>query len=248
MKKKENKVEEKEEVTTTDKKKEVIKKSKQKASSLYKEFKKFISRGNVVDMSIGVVIGTAFGAIVTALTNIFLNLATWGVPGGLKGLITVLPALNESQAGMKEIGQSFLSSDLNNVAQMLFEKYKDVGTYTSISDARNAIISKYTLHGGIYVSNGAAIIDWGTMINAILTFIVIALVLFAIIKTVAKLNQMREEAKKKLQEEYYKKHPDERPIPVNPKEPELTEQQLLKQILLEIKDQKNKQVKSIKKK
>jgi len=248
MKKDKNKVEEVKEENEPKKSKDTLKKSKQKASSLYKEFKKFISRGNVVDMSIGVVIGTAFGAIVTALTNIFLNLATWGVPGGLKGLITVLPALNESQAGMKEIGQSFLSSDLNSVAQMLYEKYKTAGTYTSVSDARNAIISKYTLHGGIYVSNGAAIIDWGTMINAILTFIVIALVLFVIIKTIAKLNQMREEAKKKLQEEYYKKHPDERPIPVNPKEPELTEQQLLKQILLEIKEQKNTKAKTVKKK
>lgn len=33
------------------------------------DFKKFISRGNVVDMAVGVIIGSAFSAIVTALTN-----------------------------------------------------------------------------------------------------------------------------------------------------------------------------------
>lgn len=35
----------------------------------WQEFKTFIKRGNVVDMAVGVIIGTAFGAIVTALTN-----------------------------------------------------------------------------------------------------------------------------------------------------------------------------------
>lgn len=35
----------------------------------WQDFKKFISRGNIVDMAVGVIIGTAFSAIVTALTN-----------------------------------------------------------------------------------------------------------------------------------------------------------------------------------
>lgn len=35
----------------------------------FADFKKFISRGNIVDMAIGVIIGSAFSAIVTALTN-----------------------------------------------------------------------------------------------------------------------------------------------------------------------------------
>jgi large conductance mechanosensitive channel len=37
--------------------------------SLVKEFKEFVSRGNVVDLAVGVVIGGAFGAIVTSLVN-----------------------------------------------------------------------------------------------------------------------------------------------------------------------------------
>ena len=36
---------------------------------LIKEFKKFISRGNVLDLAVGVIIGTAFSGIVTSLVN-----------------------------------------------------------------------------------------------------------------------------------------------------------------------------------
>ena len=35
----------------------------------FRDFKAFISRGNVIDMAVGVIIGGAFSAIVTALTN-----------------------------------------------------------------------------------------------------------------------------------------------------------------------------------
>ena len=36
-------------------------------------FKKFILRGNVVDMAVGVVIGAAFGGVVTEMTKAFLT-------------------------------------------------------------------------------------------------------------------------------------------------------------------------------
>ena len=39
----------------------------------FKEFKEFISRGNVMDMAIGVIIGGAFSGIVTSLTENFIN-------------------------------------------------------------------------------------------------------------------------------------------------------------------------------
>jgi len=42
-------------------------------SKFLKEFKEFAVKGNVVDMAIGVVIGAAFGKVVTALIEIFLN-------------------------------------------------------------------------------------------------------------------------------------------------------------------------------
>ena len=39
----------------------------------FTEFKKFISRGNVMDMAVGMIIGGAFTAIVTALANPFFD-------------------------------------------------------------------------------------------------------------------------------------------------------------------------------
>ena len=45
------------------------KKLKDKQSGFFKDFKKFVTRGNVVDMAIGVIVGGAFTAIITALSN-----------------------------------------------------------------------------------------------------------------------------------------------------------------------------------
>ena len=54
--------------------KEVIK-DKDKIKNFAMEFKTFISKGNVVDMAVGVIIGSAFGKIVTSLVNdIFMPL------------------------------------------------------------------------------------------------------------------------------------------------------------------------------
>lgn len=56
---------------------------------MFKEFKEFISRGNVMDMAVGVIIGGAFSAIVTALTDkIIMPLVNWvlSATGGAKGL------------------------------------------------------------------------------------------------------------------------------------------------------------------
>lgn len=40
---------------------------------LLKEFKEFAMKGNVIDMAVGVIIGAAFGKVVTAVIDIFLN-------------------------------------------------------------------------------------------------------------------------------------------------------------------------------
>lgn len=63
-----------------------------KKSKLFEEFKKFITKGNVVDMAIGVIIGSAFSAIVTAVVQkILMPIITWAIPtGGMDGLVTVL--------------------------------------------------------------------------------------------------------------------------------------------------------------
>ena len=44
-----------------------------KTGGFFSEFKEFISRGNVVELAVGVIIGAAFGSIVTAFTDDFIN-------------------------------------------------------------------------------------------------------------------------------------------------------------------------------
>lgn len=46
-----------------------LKEATEMSKGLFKEFKVFISRGNVIDLAVGVIIGGAFGKIVTSLVN-----------------------------------------------------------------------------------------------------------------------------------------------------------------------------------
>ena len=57
------------------------KKIAKKGKGFIEEFKSFILRGNVMDMAIGVIIGTAFSDIVTALTKDFINPLINGIGG-----------------------------------------------------------------------------------------------------------------------------------------------------------------------
>lgn len=65
----------------------------------FREFKAFITRGNVIDMAVGVIVGGAFTAIVTALTNqIFKPLVNWalsGADGGLEQAVTMLKVIKD---------------------------------------------------------------------------------------------------------------------------------------------------------
>lgn len=179
----------------------------------FNEFKTFIARGNVLDMAVGVVIGGAFSAIVTALVNILLSVCTWAVPGGLKGLVTVLPAANDMQKGMNEaigLGQKFEAGDLHALGVKLAEtnyaeQIKENGNFLTenpnlIESAKSTILSKYTLHGTTYTYNLSAVIDWGTFINAIISFLIVAFVLFLIVKAANKMKDAQEKAKAKAKE------------------------------------------------
>lgn len=68
----------------------------------FSEFKKFISRGNVIDLAVGMIIGAAFTAIVTAIvTNIFTPLLNL-IPISETGLQTVLKeAVLDSSGNVK---------------------------------------------------------------------------------------------------------------------------------------------------
>ena len=207
-----------------------------KVKGLWKEFKEFINKGNAFMLAVGVVIGGAFSAIVNAVVNILLSVATWGVPGGLKGLITVLPAAPGNAAQQGPVGQQFDASQL--VAKTVEFAEGQGKTGLTVDDAsfvqwQTALLGKYTLHGTTYSFNGAAVIDWGAFLTALISFLIIAIVLFIIVKVVNTVARKNEEMKAKAQEEYYKKHPEERPVEEAPAAPAPTELD----VLTEIRDQ-----------
>lgn len=183
-----------------------------KIRSLWEDFKKFISRGNVLDMAVGIIIGSAFTAVVTALVNILLSVCTWNVPGGLSGLVTILPALgNSAQAGYNlevGLGQSFHKDELQNFAIALTNDIYENPTDSLVESVKATILNNYTLHGNLYIYNQAAIIDWGAFINAVISFIIIALTLFVIMKIITALQERRKKLLEKAKEEFIAKHPN----------------------------------------
>lgn len=78
-------------------------------NKFFKEFKAFISRGNAVDMAVGVIVGGAFTAIVTALTkSVFQPLVNWalsGAGGGLESAVTMLKIVYD-EAGAVDMTKS----------------------------------------------------------------------------------------------------------------------------------------------
>jgi len=62
--------------------KEKIKKEKEKVNKFLNEFKTFVSRGNVLDLAVGVVVGSAFSKIVTSLVNDIITPLIGVVIGG----------------------------------------------------------------------------------------------------------------------------------------------------------------------
>ncbi len=120
---------------------------KKKENGFFAEFKKFITRGNILDMAVGVIVGSAFTAIVTALSN---NI--------LKPVINFLIA--------KILGKDTLSE-----AYTFLQKVYDVDPETG------AVLDTVNLAESIYI-------DWGTFINAIINFLLIALTLFVIVRII----------------------------------------------------------------
>lgn len=115
---------------------------------LIAEFKKFIMRGNVIDMAVGVIIGSSFTAIVNGMSNFIL-----------KPLINWLLAI------------IFGANSLSEVYTVLKPVYID-----GVLDLENSIY-----------------IDWGEFINSIINFLLVAVVLFTLLKIVNHLHQVRKE-------------------------------------------------------
>ena len=136
----------------------------------FEEFKTFITKGNVLDMAVGVIVGGAFGKITSSL---------------VENVITPLLAV-------------------------LFNAPN--------TDALNITLRKAT------EEQEAIVLGLGTFVGAIINFLVIALVLFSVIKAFNKARELAE-AKKKKEEEEAK--------PAEPAGP--TTEELLADILSELK-------------
>ena len=141
---------------------------------LFKDFKAFITKGNVMDLAVGMIIGSAFTAIVTALVNSIL-----------KPLINWIPI-------------------------------SDAGT------GLQTVLRPATLDAEGNVLTAALVLDWGAVISAIITFILTAVVLFAIVKIFAKAKDLANTAKEKAEavaEKLEKKDGEAEPAEVVPEAP-----------------------------
>ena len=224
-----------------------MKKIKGKGKGFFAEFKEFINKGNALMLAIGVVIGGAFSAIVNAFVNILLSVATWPVPGGLKGLVSVLPAVTDAQKGAAFMVagetvnlQSFTMAEANDrVIQFAAAQGKTL----ALGDAdfiqwKNSLLGLYDQHGTTFTYKMSAVIDWGALLTAFISFIIIAIVLFIIVKASNSLAAKKAALEAKAREAYYEKHPEERPAPVEPGVPQPTTEELLTQIRDLLKEQK----------
>lgn len=195
-----------------------------KIKKFFSDFKKFISRGNVVDMAIGVIVASAFTAIVTALTNkIIMPFINWLLALGGAGL--------DSTYTFLKIAYQTDSS----------------GAYI-LDTAGNKIID---LANSIYI-------DWGAFITAIINFILIAFVLFIVLRIMMnaqgfwkrEMSLKPTKSEKKILKEQGVNMKDRKaviqatkelreknaPAPVPPKP---TQEELLTEILAELKKQNN---------
>jgi large conductance mechanosensitive channel len=117
-----------------------------------KEFRAFITRGNVIDLAVGIIIGVAFGAIITSL---------------VKDVI------------MPPVGLALGNVDFTNLFVTLKEG-TTAAPYTSLAAAQDA---------------GAVTINYGLFINTIISFIIIAAVIFFfVVRPIARMHARQQAA------------------------------------------------------
>ena len=132
------------------------------------EFKTFISRGNVVDMAVGIIVGGSFTAIVNSLSNHILKPVT----NFLLSLVLGTESATELYTYLRKV--EITEEILNEAGETVTRTVPD-------------------LTQSIYI-------DWGSFINAVISFFLIALVLFIFIKAVNKFREEHEEWKQAVAE------------------------------------------------
>jgi len=129
-------------------------------TKFFNEFNTFIRRGNVVDMAVGVIVGSSFTAVVNGMSNFILKpLINW--------ILAVL----------------FDAESLKNLYSMLRPAY--------LKDEAGNLTEEIDLANSIYI-------DWGSFINAIINFFIIAFVLFTIVKVINKIREENKEFNEKM--------------------------------------------------
>ena len=177
----------------------MCRKHKNDKKRFFGEFKEFISRGSVVDLAVGVIIGGAFTAIVTALTtHIFTPLINF--------LISLIGGGDALESARTILGKTIYTLDENGA---------------KVVDWANTIY-----------------IDWGAFISAIINFLLVAMILFIIVRAINKAKIAKEKMKAAELERYYEKHPEERPAPAVEVAPAPTTEELLTQIRDILKEEK----------
>lgn len=134
------------------------------------EFKTFITRGNVLDMAVGVIVGGAFTGVVNGLSNYILKpIINWilALVLGKEGLSGAITMLSPAYKTVEKLGEDGLPMVDANSGEAIME-------------------TVYDLANSIYI-------DWGAFISAIINFILIAVVLFVIVKVI---NTVRESHEK----------------------------------------------------
>ncbi len=163
----------------------------------FSEFKAFITKGNILDMAVGVIIGGAFNTIVTTLNKqVLMPVVNWALSyiGGGNGLFTIMP-----------------NSQVIDTTGMSEEAMAD------------AIAGAQLGPDGLYykVLN---YIDWSAFFESIINFIFIALTLFIIVKVASFTAKKRAQFEARVAEEKAKKEaanaPEPEPEPELEPEPE----------------------------
>lgn len=145
--------------------------SKKERKSFVAEFKTFILRGNIVDMAVGVIVGGAFTAVVNGLSNFVL-----------KPIINYILALIIGSNSLEDV-----YTFLGNPAM----KDKLDASGNQIFDANGKVVQEIDLANSIYI-------DWGSFINAIINFLLVAFTLFVIIKVINSIREKTEALKEKM--------------------------------------------------
>ncbi len=155
---------------------------KEKTGGFLAEFRTFISRGSVMDLAVGVIIGGAFKGITDSLVNDILNPILGIFAGGneaLTGLAISVPgggAVGVIIGGaFKGITDSLVNDILNPI----------LGIFAGGNEALTGL--------AISVPGGGQVL-LGSFINAVLNFLIMAFVIFCLIKAMNRLHKKKEEA------------------------------------------------------